>query len=229
MVYTEEQRQRIGRAVLQKRTRDGLTKEDAAERAGINSITWKRVEDGESVRDSSLGKVLSMLGLEAESFLDGDVEQDASIDPVPEPTTAISMSKLLRYVAHVIDLCTHVRASEPMDRELQEMLIDADELSMSVLMETLAGAERPVPKRFTDTVEALTKYIYGPDPIVDAARVAGRMVRGEIDSETALKLMQPGGEHAGELVRDAKTREATWENWASQPITLTKSNCNTAT
>lgn len=69
MLYNADQRQRIGHAVGRKRIAAGLSKEEASERARINSITWKRIEDGESVRDASLGKVLGTLGLDPDVVL----------------------------------------------------------------------------------------------------------------------------------------------------------------
>ncbi|MFE5309753.1 hypothetical protein [Isoptericola sp. NPDC056605] len=47
--------------VERERIARGWGKEEAARQAGINSITWKRVEDGERVQDASLGKVLAAL------------------------------------------------------------------------------------------------------------------------------------------------------------------------
>ncbi|MFC6129805.1 hypothetical protein [Mycolicibacterium llatzerense] len=63
MAYTEEERRRIAEVVKSARITRNLDKEPAARSAKINSITWKRVEDAESVRDASLGKILSSLGL----------------------------------------------------------------------------------------------------------------------------------------------------------------------
>lgn len=63
MAYTEEERRRIAETVKSARIARNLDKEPAARSAKINSITWKRVEDAESVRDASLGKILSSLGL----------------------------------------------------------------------------------------------------------------------------------------------------------------------
>ncbi|WP_074329660.1 helix-turn-helix domain-containing protein [Mycobacteroides abscessus] len=60
--FTEEQRSRIGGAVEQARIERGWGKEAAARHAGISSITWKRVEDGLSVRDTSLRAIEKTLG-----------------------------------------------------------------------------------------------------------------------------------------------------------------------
>lgn len=73
MGYTEEERQKIGEVVRRARVGKGLDKEPAARAAKVNSITWKRVEDAESVRDASLGKILTSLGLpDAQEVLQGD-------------------------------------------------------------------------------------------------------------------------------------------------------------
>lgn len=63
MSYTDDERRRIADAVRRARVEQELDKEPAARAAKVSSITWKRVEDAEGVRDASLGKVLSSLGL----------------------------------------------------------------------------------------------------------------------------------------------------------------------
>ena len=63
MPYTEEERQQLASIVRTARLAAQLDKEPAARAAEVNSITWKRVEDAEGVRDASLGKILSSLGL----------------------------------------------------------------------------------------------------------------------------------------------------------------------
>jgi hypothetical protein len=63
MDYTEKERRGIAEAVRRARVAQGLDKEPAARAAKVNSITWKRVEDAEAVRDASLGKILASLGL----------------------------------------------------------------------------------------------------------------------------------------------------------------------
>lgn len=45
------------------RTKNGWSKEEAARRAEISAITWKRVEDGLKVHDSKLAAVQRVLGL----------------------------------------------------------------------------------------------------------------------------------------------------------------------
>ena len=65
MPYSPPERTRIGDAVRQRRIDLGLSKEDAATQAGVNSITWKRVEDAATVRDSNLGAIASTVGLTA--------------------------------------------------------------------------------------------------------------------------------------------------------------------
>lgn len=72
MPYTDEQRRQIGRAVSRKRMDAGLDKEDVSGRAKMSSITWKRVEDGDPVRDSSLGKVLRVIGVDLDEVLSDD-------------------------------------------------------------------------------------------------------------------------------------------------------------
>lgn len=69
----------------------GRSKEQAASDAGLNSITWKRVEDGRSVQDASLGKVLASLGLDLDDILSGDqiVRSELRINPHIETTEAL--------------------------------------------------------------------------------------------------------------------------------------------
>lgn len=83
MAYTEEERRRIAETVKSARIARNLDKEPAARSAKINSITWKRVEDAESVRDASLGKILSSLGLPSADELLG--QQTIYNGPWSEP------------------------------------------------------------------------------------------------------------------------------------------------
>lgn len=59
----EEQRTQLGRDVTSARLRRGLGKEPAARAIGVSSITLKRVEDGLSVREDSLAKILTFFDL----------------------------------------------------------------------------------------------------------------------------------------------------------------------
>lgn len=59
--------------VRQRRLERGWGKEEAARRAGISSITWKRIEDAERVQDASMAKALAVLDL-----------SDADLQPAPE-------------------------------------------------------------------------------------------------------------------------------------------------
>ncbi len=54
---------RIGRQVRRARLRRRWGKEEAGRRAGISSITWKRVEDGLPVKEMKLAAVMAALGL----------------------------------------------------------------------------------------------------------------------------------------------------------------------
>jgi hypothetical protein len=60
--YTDEQRQRVAKAVEQARLDRGWAKEEAARHAKISSITWKRVEDGLRVQTTKLRAVEVALG-----------------------------------------------------------------------------------------------------------------------------------------------------------------------
>lgn len=49
--------------VREARIARGWSKEEAARRAGVSSITWKRVEDGMRVRETSLAKILGAVAV----------------------------------------------------------------------------------------------------------------------------------------------------------------------
>lgn len=59
----QQQRIDLGREVTAARLGAGLGKEAAARDIGVSSITLKRVEDGERVRDDILARVLGFFGL----------------------------------------------------------------------------------------------------------------------------------------------------------------------
>jgi len=62
----DNERKEIGARVLTARRAAGMDKEPAAREARVSSITWTRVEEGEAVRDTSLAKVLRVVGLSVE-------------------------------------------------------------------------------------------------------------------------------------------------------------------
>lgn len=59
--------------VRERRLDRGWGKEEAARRAGLSSITWKRIEDAERVQDASMAKALAVLDI-----------TDADLQPAPE-------------------------------------------------------------------------------------------------------------------------------------------------
>lgn len=59
------ERQRIAALVQSGRLSQHWTKEEAARRAGVSSITWKRVEDGLTVRPDKLAAVLAVVDVAA--------------------------------------------------------------------------------------------------------------------------------------------------------------------
>ncbi len=65
--YTDEQRQAVAQAVKHARGTKGWSKEEAARRAKISSITWKRVEDGLRVQDTKIRGIEAALGWKAGS------------------------------------------------------------------------------------------------------------------------------------------------------------------
>lgn len=65
VVMNQKQLEWVAAAVLSARLEAGLSKEAAARKAEVSTITYKRVEDGLAVRDSSLAKIGSALGVDA--------------------------------------------------------------------------------------------------------------------------------------------------------------------
>lgn len=63
----------LGKRVEATRVERGWSREEAARRAGISAITWKRVEDGLKVHDSKLAAVLRVV----------DVDDDATVVALP--------------------------------------------------------------------------------------------------------------------------------------------------
>ncbi len=59
---TDDARRRLGDLVAARRKELGLSKEAAARLAGISSITWKRIEDGDGVRDAKYASASAALG-----------------------------------------------------------------------------------------------------------------------------------------------------------------------
>ncbi|PWK81647.1 helix-turn-helix protein [Lentzea atacamensis] len=58
---TDDARQRLGDLVAARRKELGLSKEAAARLAGISSITWKRIEDGDPVQDAKYASASTAL------------------------------------------------------------------------------------------------------------------------------------------------------------------------
>lgn len=82
MPYTDSQRRRIAAAVRTARIAAKLDKEPAARAAEVSSITWKRVEDAEDVRDASLSKILQSLHLSPEAVLGKAARQPVGVGVV---------------------------------------------------------------------------------------------------------------------------------------------------
>lgn len=72
---TTDERRRLGKRVAGARIEKGWSKEEAARKAGMSSITWKRVEDGLNVHDTSLATVLRTVGLATTESHDDEVQR----------------------------------------------------------------------------------------------------------------------------------------------------------
>ena len=111
MSYTDAELQRIAASVRSARIKKQLDKEPAARAAKVSSITWKRVEDAEGVRDASLSKILSSIGLTVESALNGEEPSiDQTQDYAPEfrklpadMTLALRIEELWRLLTALAD------------------------------------------------------------------------------------------------------------------------------
>lgn len=145
MAYTEDQRRVIAEAVRNKRITRGLDKEPAARAVDISSITWKRVEDGKGVRDASLAKVLSFLGLpNAEDLVSG---RSATEGRAPEPTHprlagAVHYGTLLWDA--VVDAADSVRGTPCEQKAEHAVIVAADVLPELVLMLNPGPSARPL-------------------------------------------------------------------------------------
>lgn len=95
VAYTGDQQRRIAEAVRRARIDKRLDKEPAARAARVSSITWKRVEDAEGVRDASLGKILSSLGLEVQDILAPDGSRQRTSPPPQMWSTVGELSSRL--------------------------------------------------------------------------------------------------------------------------------------
>lgn len=87
----ESGRIELGNQVRDARVAKGWGKEEAARQAGMSSITWKKVEDGKSVHDTSLAQVLQAVGLGSDS-------------PADTPTPAISVRVPSAVVSNLSDV-----------------------------------------------------------------------------------------------------------------------------
>lgn len=80
--------EKVGRAVERQRVAQGLSKEAAARKAGISSITWKRVEDGLPVQDAKLAKVMQVARLGSDRYDEmGRRRYDGQASEIAAPTT----------------------------------------------------------------------------------------------------------------------------------------------
>lgn len=86
----DDERKTLGLEVASARTKRGWSKERAAREAGVSSITWKRVEDGQIVQDASLAVILGAVGV--------------STGDKPEPAAARSIEDRMAELERRVDL-----------------------------------------------------------------------------------------------------------------------------
>jgi len=115
MPYVEEERRTIAGVVREARIARRLDKEPASRAAEVSSITWKRVEDGESVRDASLSKILASLDLPPAAEIlstDTHVEPPAAAETKPRLRDHPYLNRCSVLWASVADLAEEVVATD---------------------------------------------------------------------------------------------------------------------
>lgn len=71
----ETKRIELGQRLRQARLNRGWSKEQAARKAGISSITWKRIEDGLGVQDAKRFAALRAVGISEDAEYDAIAER----------------------------------------------------------------------------------------------------------------------------------------------------------
>lgn len=84
--FSADERQQIAAHVAAARITHRWGKEEAARQAGVSSITWKRVEDGLSVREPKLRAVEASLGW-PEGTIHAVARENHAPQPIPVSTT----------------------------------------------------------------------------------------------------------------------------------------------
>ena len=109
LMNTDERRE-IGARVLTARRAAGMDKEPAAREAHVSSITWTHVEEGKPVRDTSLAKVLRVVGL--------GVQPEAA---VPVTVGELSDDDLLAELTYRLKRYAPVEVIEPTAETVTEL------------------------------------------------------------------------------------------------------------
>jgi DNA-binding XRE family transcriptional regulator len=131
---TDDARQRLGELVAARRKQLGLGKEAAARLANISSITWKRIEDGLTVRDPSYVAASMALGWEPNAMEDylvkgvipreqGTAEEYIADAPDPVVETMLETIRrehpdwLYRWATRVVDEHRNSRSATKRNRD----------------------------------------------------------------------------------------------------------------
>jgi len=129
----------VAARLLHARLAARLSKEEAARRAGISAITWKRIEDGQGVQDAKLHAALSLLGIDAEAEVSpGDSlrtsEQEPPLDPVGRGRGSL---------VELVEARRKFAAGQPLaDRERQLIHRWIEDQELATLPERLAALDR---------------------------------------------------------------------------------------
>lgn len=192
MPYTDAERQRIAETVRRTRINKQWDKEPAARAAKVNSITWKRIEDAEGVRDASLAKVLSTLGLTVEGALNGDDPvvdrvQDSRPDPVSVevyPAVALNLSDALWRA--VTALAESPEGDPQREAKADYAVLAAADQIVDVLLALNAGPPaKPLIQEITNRAYEILHLDKGTDHVVEIATESPASPEGNKDQEDA--------------------------------------------
>lgn len=145
-----EQRSALASAVELARLSRGWGKEEAARRAEVSSITWKRVEDGLGVQDGKLGAILNALGLRLGP--DGFVETAGrpASELLPEPLSRPYDDEIVRRLRYVAELQIEALWADAQSEAAEALPDDPDRAAMiltdvaAVIIELRAAMERTI-------------------------------------------------------------------------------------
>jgi transcriptional regulator with XRE-family HTH domain len=176
--YDEEiDRGRIAIRVTTARIRRGWSKEEAAKRAGISSITWKRIEDGLRVQDTKLAAVakalqLKMAGHQPNPLLDpsfyAPIDLDDTSLKVPWTPEQIEAATALQDQRNDLGLSVNerlLRIRLSAMQRVETMMADAEDHAARVVetdpdqAQAILASNAQVVQRFLESVERMVQNL----------------------------------------------------------------------